>query len=112
LPSSENDFATESERVDGVADDFQTVRVGDLAAAPGSQILAIAVKDHDRRVLALKDVDPVLLVGRDPTDQPEGLPWRQFAEIADQLVTVFAYTSLCHAAFPRNEVSSPLTAAE
>jgi hypothetical protein len=69
--------------VNGIADNFQTVRVGDLAAAPGAEILAVAVKDHDRRVLALEDIDAVLRIGRHPTDETKGFPGGQFAEITD-----------------------------
>jgi hypothetical protein len=46
--------------VDDIADDFQTVRVGDLTAAARAQILALAVEHYDRRVLALKYVNAVL----------------------------------------------------
>src|SRR5271166_2960933 len=80
-------------------DDFQTVRVSDLAAAPGTEVLPVAVEDHDRRILALEHVNAVLRIRRHPADQPERLPGRQFAEIADQLVGVFIRLSLCHAVF-------------
>src|SRR6516162_2371095 len=66
--------------VDGIADDFQAMRVGDLAAAPGAEILAFAVKHYDRRVLALEDIDTVLRISRHPADQTEGFPGGQFAE--------------------------------
>ena len=86
-------------RVDDIADDFQTMRVGDLATAPGAQVLAVAVENHDRRILALKDVNAVLRIRRHPADQPEGLSLGQFEEVGDQLVSVFARADLCHAVF-------------
>ena len=84
-------------RVNRVADDFQTVRIGDLAAAPGAQVLALPVEHHDRGILALEDVNAVLRIGRHPADQPKGLSGRQFEEIGDQLVSVFTSAKLCHA---------------
>src|ERR1700736_1661947 len=53
--------------------DLQAVRVGNLAAAPGAQVLALAVEHHDRGILALEHVDPILRIGRDPAGQPKGL---------------------------------------
>ena len=86
--------------VDGVADDLEPVRVGDLARTPGAQVFAIAIEHHDRRVLALEDIDAVVIIGRHPADQPERLSVGQFQEIADQLVGVFACAKLCHRRLP------------
>jgi hypothetical protein len=87
-------------RVDGVTDDLQTVRVGHFATAPGTEIFSVAAEHDDRRVLALKDVDAVLLIGRHPADHPEGLPGGQFEEVADHLVGIFTGADLCHFRFP------------
>ena len=46
--------------VDNVVDDLQAMRVRDLAAAPGAEVLPVAIEHHDRGVLALEDVDAVL----------------------------------------------------
>src|ERR1700720_289436 len=86
--------------VDDVTDDFQTVRVGDLTAAPRTQVLALAVEHYDRRVLALKYVNAVLRIGRHPADQPEGLSRWQFAKTPDQLIGVFAGANLGLCCFP------------
>ena len=91
-------------RVDRVADDLQPVRVGDLAAAPGAEIFAVAVEHHDRRIPALEHVDVVLRIGRHPADQPERFAVGRFEEIGDQLVGVFARADLCHCRFLHNEM--------
>src|SRR6516162_6749105 len=87
-------------RVDRVADNFEAMRVGDLTAAPSAEVFAVAVENHDRRVLALEHINAVLRIGRYAADQPEGLPGGQFAEIVDQLVGVFACADLCHCCLP------------
>ena len=58
-------------RVDHVTDDLQAVRVGDLAAAPGTQIFPLAVEDHNGGILALEHINAVPPIGRYPADQPE-----------------------------------------
>ena len=60
--------------VDDVADNFQTMRVDNLAAPPGAQVLPLAVEHYDRRVLALEDVDAILRIRRHPADQHAGCP--------------------------------------
>ena len=82
--------------VDDVVDDFQAVRVGDLAGAPGAEPGAVAVEDDDRRVPALEDVDAVLTVGGDAAYQAETLAIWEFEEIADHFVGV----GLGHCCFP------------
>jgi hypothetical protein len=87
-------------RVDGVADDFEAVRVGHIPRPPRGEMPAVAVEDDDRRVPPLKHIDAVLIVGRDPADEPERLAVGRFDEIADDLVGVFASTDLCHCRLP------------
>src|SRR5207302_8005495 len=83
-------------RVDRVADDLEAVRIGDLARTPVAEIFTVAVEHHDRRISALKDIDAVLRVGRDPADQPEGLAGGRFEELADYFVAVLAGADLRH----------------
>src|SRR5262249_24321018 len=90
----------------------QTVRVRDLAAAPGAQIFALAVEDHHRGILALEHVNAILRIGRHPADQPERLSVGQFEEIADLLVGVFARPDLCHGCLPpKTRLRKPASAA-
>ncbi len=46
--------------VDHVVDDFQTMRVRDLTAAPGAEVLPLAVEYHHRGILALEYVNAIL----------------------------------------------------
>ena len=85
--------------VNDVIDDFQPVRVGDLAGAPGGEVVAVAVEHHHRGVLALEHIDAVLQVGRHPADQAEFFPVGEFEEVADQLVGVVACADLGHCWF-------------
>jgi hypothetical protein len=98
-------------RVDDVVDDFQTMRVGDRAAAPGAQVLALAVEDQHRGILALEYVNAVLRICRHPANQAERLSGGQFEEIADQLVGVFARADLCHCCLPPGKRVAAVTAA-
>src|SRR5580700_10956096 len=97
--------------VDDVVDDFQPVRVGDLAAAPRAQVLAFAVEHHHRRILALEYVDAVLRVGRHPADHPELFSRRQFGKIVDHLVGIFARANLCHGCLPPGKMSTNVPSA-
>src|SRR3984893_8151929 len=86
--------------VDNIVDDFQTMRIGDRAAAPGAQVLPLPVEYHHRGILALEYVNPILRIGRHPADQPEGLPGGQFEEIGYQLIGIGARANLCHCCPP------------
>jgi hypothetical protein len=90
--------------VDDVIDDFQPVRVGDLAGAPGAQIGAVAVEHHHRRVLALEDVDAVLRVGGYAADQAEPFSVGEFEEIADHLIGAVACAGLGHCCVPPGQI--------
>src|SRR5438270_8906083 len=98
--------------VDRVADDLQAVRVGHLVAAPGAEILAVAVEHDDGRVAALEDIDAVLCVGRYPAYQSKGLAVGRFEEVADHLVGVFAGANLCHCRVPPGNLSRASPAPE
>ena len=60
--------------VDDIIDDFQPVRVGDLACTPGAQVVSIAIEHHHGGISALEDIDTVLQIGGHPTDQAKFFP--------------------------------------
>jgi hypothetical protein len=63
-------------QVDHVIDDAETVGVGDGAAAPGAEVVAVAVEHDDGWILPLKRVDAVLRVGGHRAHLTEGPPAR------------------------------------
>ena len=56
--------------IDDIVDDGHTVRVCDGADPPAVEIVAVAIKDHDWRVLALEDIDAILGIRRHCADYP------------------------------------------
>src|SRR5215475_8302902 len=56
--------------IDDVVDNGHPVRVGDGTDPPAVEIIALAVEDHDWRVLTLKDIDAILGIRRHGADYP------------------------------------------
>ncbi len=74
-------------------------RTTKAAAKVRKSKLSVAVEDHDRRILALEHVNPILQIRRHPADQPEGFTVRQFEEIGDQLTGVWQVPTCAIAVF-------------
>ncbi len=61
-----------SRRVDRITDDLQPMRVGGyVPGPPRAEMLAVAVEHDNRRITPLKNVDAILIVGRDPADESQ-----------------------------------------
>ena len=56
--------------IDDIVDDGHPVRVGDGADPPAVEVVAVAIKDHDWRVLTLEDIDAILGIRRHCADYP------------------------------------------
>src|SRR5712691_12058261 len=68
--------------------------------APGAEEVAIAVEDDDRRVFALKGVDPILGVGGHGADHGEAFSRGQLGPVLDQRIGVLASAYCRHLLFP------------
>src|SRR5262249_35238714 len=82
--------------VDDVVDDGHTVRVCDGTDAPAVEVVTVAVEDHHGRIRALEDIDAILGISRHCADDPQRLPSREFGEVLDEFVSIFAGANLCH----------------
>jgi hypothetical protein len=56
--------------VNFVLHDINSVRIGYGSYTPTIEIISVPIKNHDRRVLPLKSIYPVLRIGRNRTDYP------------------------------------------
>src|SRR5262249_33009722 len=56
--------------IDDIVHDGHAVRVGDGADAPAVEVVTLAIKDHDWRVLALNDIDTILGIRRHGAHYP------------------------------------------
>src|SRR5215813_931711 len=56
--------------IDDIVHDGHAVRVCDGADTPAAEVVTLAIKDHDRRVLALEDIDAILGVCRHGANYP------------------------------------------
>src|SRR5262249_40050125 len=56
--------------IDDVVDDGHAVWVGDGADPPAAEVVTVAIKDHDWRILALEDIDAILGIRRHGADYP------------------------------------------
>src|SRR4029450_5378644 len=56
--------------IDDIIDDGHPVWVSDGADPPALEVVAVAIKDHDWRVLTLEDIDAILGMRRHGADYP------------------------------------------
>src|SRR5438034_3802637 len=89
--------------IDDVVVDGDPVRIGDGAAAPRSQVVAVAVEHDDGRILSLERVDAVLGISGDGADRAERPPGGQRGPRLVYLVAVAA------APDGRHRLRSPLS---
>ncbi len=85
--------------IGGVADVIyylEAMRLLHRTSAPSAEVIALAVKDDDRRILALKHIHAILRVGRDPTHDAERLSGRHLGPIGNSFVSVITATRCCH----------------
>ena len=86
-----------------------SVGIQELTITPGGEQAAISVKDQNRRVLTLVNVDPVVRIGGDVGGVSPGHALRKLPEGMDHLINVVTrsnYVSV-HDAFTFDETAAP-----
>src|SRR5262245_62051599 len=83
-----------------VVGNVDTMRIGEGANTPATQVGAVPVKDHHGRFFALEDVDPVLRIGGDSAGIAERLSRWQLCPVLDEFVRIFACSHSCHSSLP------------